>query len=88
MAFGIMASVFAKDNKLVIEGARTVAKTFPGFWTHISTSYNITYSGFVFSKIENSLQNSQLNLMILVGMRNSGKSTYAENLAQYGWKVK
>ena len=35
MAFAIMGSVMASKNKIVIENARTVGKTFPEFWTHI-----------------------------------------------------
>lgn len=35
MGFAIMGSVMASKNKIVIENARTVGKTFPEFWTHI-----------------------------------------------------
>jgi len=51
MAFTILSVAVCDDNKVIIEDARTVEKTFPQFWSHIKGNVSnllstmpITYS--------------------------------------------
>lgn len=88
MAFTIMGSAVATKNKVVIQNGRTVEKTFPEFWAHIYKYYNIDYSGYVYSQKEHSTRfGTDLDLLILIGMRNSGKSMYSNHLKEnYGFQ--
>ena len=78
MAFTILGSTIQKDNRIIIQNGKTVDKTFPEFWKHIETNYNISYYGHVPNLKEDRIKYGwNKNLLILIGMRNSGKSMYS-----------
>ena len=79
MAFTILGSIVPHHNRVIIQNGRTVEKTFPEFWNHIEENYGITYSGYV-QNLKDDRTNfwGNQNLLILIGMRNSGKSMYSK----------
>lgn len=85
MAFAIMGAAVSAKNEVIIKDARTVEKTFPEFWSHIEEKYNLLYSGYIPKRIENCTKSGcSMNTMVLIGMRNSGKSMLAHHLAESG----
>lgn len=83
MAFAVLGSTLATNNSVVIKDAKTVDKTFPDFWRHIEHHYGISYTWHSHRKADiNPTSATDGSLLVLVGMRNAGKSMYSDHIAR------